>query len=205
MHDHTWDEAHEFETNWWGDCVNTYLEEEKQLKYAPKMGLEALYSNKVFFNLKGKSVLDRRAIYLILLLKCENKGYCVVLDPLKPPKWVLDRYKIANIRYIPKKAETMQFLLGTETFDEVWIYNCLQHVANPKKIIENAKDVGKVIRIFEWIDTPAHPGHPQTLKEEELNKWLGGIGKVEDFSEDFKMSYAKAYFGVFPTKHYAKS
>ncbi len=35
-----WDDDQQWESEWWGDCVNTFAEETKQLTYAKKMGLE---------------------------------------------------------------------------------------------------------------------------------------------------------------------
>lgn len=200
---HNWNHAHEFETSWWGrNGFNTYAEERKQFKYAKRIGLELLQSEVMFFNLHGKSVLDIGGGVTSLLLKCTNRGYCAVLDPLPIPNWCKSRYEAAEIDYIEDKAED---LVATTTFDEVWIYNVLQHVQNPQKIIENAKKAGKLIRIFEWIDTPPHPGHPVTLKEKKLNDWLGGSGKVEDFSEDLEMGYNRGYYGVFPTPLYGNN
>lgn len=202
----TWQEAHEYEKEWWGNCVNTYLEETKQFEYAQRMGLERLIGNSYFYNLHGKSILDIGGGASSLLLKCINFKYVAVVDPLPIPQWCKDRYEIANINYFQKQAEEAdkipQFL---EIFDEVWIYNVLQHTEDPKQIIENAKKSGKLIRIFEWINAKPHPGHPQMLLRDKLNDWLGGYGKIEDMSENLLMGYNTAYFGVFPTPLYEKS
>lgn len=199
--DHTWLKAHRFEEDWWGDCTNTYLEEKKQIDYAEKMGLEFAYSARQYINLKGKSVLDIGGGVVSLLLKCENRGECAVIDPLHPPTWVQMRYQAAGIKYYEKQAEN--FTLN-RIFDEVWIYNVLQHVSDPEKIIFNAKKSAKLIRIFEWIDTPPHDGHPITLREKQLNEWLEGVGKVYDYTEDLFVGYNTAYAGVFPTRFYGK-
>jgi hypothetical protein len=85
-------------------------------------------------------------------------------------------------------------------FDEVWIYNCLQHTIDPEKILANARASAKIIRIFEWIDEPISIGHPQLLTQEKLDKWLGGVGKVEDINQ--QGCHGRCYYGVFKGNHY---
>ena len=80
-------------------------------------------------------------------------------------------------------------------YDEVWIYNCMQHAIDPERIIANAKAAAPLLRLFEWIDIPAHDGHPHELTEASLNKWIGGTGTVTYLSESG--CYGKAYYGVF--------
>ena len=83
-------------------------------------------------------------------------------------------------------------------YDEVWIYNCLQHTEDPEFIIKNAKRYGKIIRIFEWVNMAINNGHPQLLTEEKLNKWLGGKGKVEQLNGQANC-FGKCYYGIFPS------
>jgi len=192
--DTSWEEANKWEQDWWGNCVNTLFEEEKQLIYADRMGLELVGNEKTpyVFDLHGVSVLDIGGGATSLLLKCINFTGAVI-DPLPMPKWVINRYEEVGIKFLNFPAEEME--LDKNSFDEVWIYNCLQHTRNPHKIIVNAKRVGKIVRIFEWLDTPVSDGHIHTLTEEELNVWLGGYGKVEFMKQ--RPCFGKAYYGVF--------
>jgi hypothetical protein len=64
------------------------------------------------------------------------------------------------------------------------------------------RSYSKIIRIFEWIDEPISIGHPQLLTEEKLNKWLGGVGKVERLDESG--CHGMAYYGVFLGDHYGE-
>lgn len=183
-----WKKAQEWEKEWHGNCVNKVGGEWHQVtEIAPRMGLvrDPSINFTPVFDLKGKSVLDIGGASASLLLKCTNvKGK--VVDPIKFPSWTYARYDCAGIDWEIKKGEDID-----ETgYDEVWIYNTLQHVENPKKIIDNARRAGKLIRIFEYINIPVCEGHIHTLREADLNRWLGGEGKVED---------DKRYFGVFPT------
>ena len=195
----TWQQAQEWEEEWWGNCINTYSEETKQFLYAQKMGLitSPIIKTPYRFDLGGISVLDIGGGPCSLLLKCENV-IGTVFDPLSIPIWVGKRYEAAGINLGQCKGEDItkgQIILGK--YDEVWIYNVLPHCENPKKIIENAQKIGKLIRIFEWIDTPIGKGHPSSLNEKDLNEWLGGEGRVENLTG---ICHGRAYYGVFPTK-----
>ena len=186
----------QWEKDWWGNCCNTYGEEEKQLVYARKMGLSFFHNLKSPYNIdmKGASVLDIGGGCCSLLLKCVNvEGR--VLDPTIFPDWVYKRYAEAGIFYTQEYGEDLADM--EDRWDECWIYNVLQHTEDPQKVVANAKRAGKLIRIFEWIDTPTNIGHPHTLTEEKLNQWLGGEGKVEDLKEGG--CYGRAYYGIFPT------
>lgn len=190
----SWENDQEFERAWWGDCNNTFTEEIKQLSYAYKMGLTAYanYGKWPCYDLQNKSVLDVGGGPVSMLLKCENRGRTAVVDPCNYPYWVRARYNESGIDYLRIPAELYQ---SPYKWDEVWIYNVLQHVQDPELIISNAKELASTIRIFEWIDLAPHEGHPHELKEESLNKWLGGEGTVEWLDEN--NCYGRAYYGAF--------
>lgn len=204
-----WEKAQEWEANWHSNCINSFHEEEKQLVYAEKMGLIRTPTPKTPYNfdLKGVSVLDIGGGAYSLLLKCMNFGRAVVVDPLmdKYPSWVVDRYMSAKIVPIKMSGENLlekHSLLSNDVFEEIWIYNVLEHTYNPEKIIKNALELSKVVRIFEWIDTYPNIGHPQVLTEALLNKWLGGEGKIGTVNHDG--AAGKFYSGVFKGNFYEK-
>lgn len=169
-----WVKANEWERSWWGDCSNTIGEEIKQFYYATLMGLDSYkkenHKGGFRFDLRGKSVLDIGGGPVSLLLKCGNFKKAVVVDPCNFPKWVGERYKTHNIEFINKPAEEIDL----KDFDEVWIYNCLQHTKDPEKIIKNALKAGKVVRIFEWINTGTNEGHITNLTKGFLDKYFRG-------------------------------
>lgn len=199
-----WEKAQKWEKDWHGNCVNTYQEECKQFLYAEKMGLVRAPNNKTIFrfDLEEKSILDIGGGPVSLLLKCQHQNLKfptrrkIVIDPLEFPHWVEQRYKEAGIEFYQTKGEDFFFPFE---LDEIWIYNVLQHCEDPKKIIENAKEAGKLIRIFEWLDTLPNEGHPNKLTEKELNQWLEGEGRVETLNGQ-NYCVGKAYYGIFPTK-----
>jgi hypothetical protein len=191
-----WANAQEWETSWWGNCTNTYGEEMKQLLYADRMGLKTFHDGKSPFNvdMKRAKVLDIGGGPTSLLLKCVNV-YGTVVDPMTMPAWVESRYDAASISLLRMKGENIKSAL----FDECWMYNVLQHTENPEKVVGNARQAAKLIRIFEWIDTPTNEGHPHSLTKELLDGWLHGEGKVEQFTGQYTCT-GKAYYGIFPTE-----
>jgi len=173
-----WKKENDHEREWWGECVNTSDEETKQLDYAKYMGIDEY---KIFgflggnYDLRGKSILDIGGGPVSILLKCRNFSKGVVVDPCTFPDWIMKRYEKASITYLKQMAEDLEL---DEKFDEVWIYNLLQHCLDPAKVIENAKKYGKIIRIFEWIETEKIPGHPHIQSKEWLDRQLGVYGQT---------------------------
>ena len=189
----TWDEAQEYERQWHDNCVNSYQEESKQITYAKRMGLVLENKNGKYpvIDFKNQSVLDMGGGPYSLLLKGINLTGTVV-DPCDYPSWVNERYKAAGITFIKAKGE--DYCEGK--YDVGLIYNVLQHVDNPKKVIENMRGMCKIIYLHEWLDTPISDGHIHSLHEEDLNEWLDddGLTDYETWSDTVKTKY---YYGVF--------
>lgn len=185
------EEAQRWESEWWGSCVNTFGEEAKQLVYAPRMGLEnrPQAGRWPVYDLAGRSVLDIGGGPCSMLLKTINGGpNLVVADPLPYPAWTRERYAAHGINRILVRGEDVASI--DLRFNEVWIYNCLQHVDDPALIVSNARRAlfpGGVLRVFEWIDTPTNVGHPQSLTAAELDLWIHDDlqmpGRVEEVNE----------------------
>jgi hypothetical protein len=117
----------EFEAQWWGNCCNTYGEESKQMVYANRMGLK--FEND-HINVRGKKILDIGGGPVSLLLKTWDLGAGKVVDPSRYPEWTLERYKCKGIDVDVANAES---ITDIEQWDEVWIYNVLQHVQDPTR------------------------------------------------------------------------
>lgn len=193
----------EWERDWWGNCSNTFNEEEKQFTYSRLMGLDQFLENdggRKGWNMGERLVIDIGGGPASMLLKTKA-SIRVVVDPCHYPNWVGSRYQECGIDYMIGNAEEIQ-ARGTKIFDEVWIYNVLQHVQDPERILKNARQISKIVRIFEWIDVGVSPGHPHNLTEDKLNSWLGGIGKVTQLNENG--CRGKAYSGIFKGDHYAE-
>jgi hypothetical protein len=194
----TWEQAQAWESAWWGDCANTLSEENKQLIYAHRMGLVELGEvdgRWPVYDLADRSVIDVGGGPVSLLLKCQNRGSCVVADPCAVPVWVEHRYTTAGIGYSPRRGESM---IGDPpgVYDEAWIYNVLQHTTDPEAVVAGARRVARVLRLFEWVDTDISPGHLHSLSVPQLQAWCGGGGAVENFTGQNGL-YGEAFFGVF--------
>jgi 2-polyprenyl-3-methyl-5-hydroxy-6-metoxy-1,4-benzoquinol methylase len=195
-HDH-WLEAQQEEVNWWGTCANTFHEEEKQMVYARYMGLEFYEDHQSPYNidLAGKYVLDIGGGPSSLLLKTKNGGSSVVVDPCRYPDWVLDRYEFSGIILWQKPAEEINI---KNAFDEVWMYNVLQHTEDPALIIQNGLNALRhsgVFRIFEWIDTAVNEAHPHSLTEDFFNEAFNERGDTVRLAT--AGCFGKAYYGEF--------
>src|SRR5271155_1191659 len=177
-----------FEAAYWGDCTNTFDEEQKHYVYARCMGLNR---KRLSFDVQNKRILDIGGGPVSMLLKTINLKEGKVCDPLRYPDWVYERYKIKKIM----AAVTVGEEITEADWDEVWIYNCLQHTVDPRRVIANARRAAPLLRIFEWIDIPPHEGHPHMLTEPLLTEWLGQAGHVDDFKESG--CFGRAFYGVF--------
>lgn len=186
-----------WEAEWWGDCTNTLGEELKQIQYAQRMGLNVFSDSKSPFNIKlpGENlrILDIGGGPVSMLLKSTSPVDGFVVDPQPIPEWTKKRYKEKGIEYLQMRAEELKDM--TAPFDEVWIYNCLQHTVDPQKILRWAITHTKLLRIFEWLDTPPSIGHPHTLNKDMLNDALGGIGRVEESNTNALVG--RMYYGIF--------
>jgi hypothetical protein len=178
-----------FESQYWGDCCNTFDEDQKHYVYARYMGLKQVgYS----FDVGGARVIDIGGGPTSMLLKTINlAARSLVVDPLLYPMWTYDRYSAKGIDSLVVRGED----IFNEGFDECWIYNCLQHTDDPERIIKNALNAAKTLRIFEWVDVPPHDGHPIELTKQKLDAWIGNEGKTIHLAESG--CFGKAYFSTY--------
>lgn len=188
-----------FESHFWGSCCNTSEEEDKHRLYARLMGLPWEGSGTQLdgygWNVEDRSVVDIGGGPTSMLLRTIGlKAGSMVVDPLKFPDWVTARYQCRNLTLKRSSGEAF-----TETgFDEAWIYNVLQHSEEPDRVIANARRSASRLRIFEWIDIPAYPGHPHMLTAANLQKWVGSEGYVTELKGE-NGCWGKCWSGVFPT------
>lgn len=182
----------EFEKEYWGNCANTFDEEQKHYIYAKYMGLPIEHYS---FNAKGKKIIDIGGGPASMLLKCKNLKSGLVVDPIDYPDWTKARYKDHNIECLVGRGEDLK----EDGWDEAWIYNCLQHTDDPSLIIRNAFNAADTVRIFEWINIPAHEGHPHELTENFFKECF--FGTVNYGYGTVKLAeqgcYGEAFYGIF--------
>jgi hypothetical protein len=177
-----------FESNYWGDCCNTFDEDQKHYVYARYMGLKQVgYS----FDVAGARIIDIGGGPTSILLKTINLSpRSLVVDPLEYPMWTYERYSEKGIDSLICRGED----IFEEGYDEAWIYNCLQHTDDPELIIKNALNAAKTLRLFEWINIPPHEGHPIELTQKKLDEWIGKEGKIIMLAESG--CFGRAYYNI---------
>lgn len=182
----------DFEEDYWGNCTNTFDEEQKHYVYARCMGLFVDHYRIIVP--PQSRILDVGGGPVSMMLKVQQLRAGLVWDPLVYPDWTRKRYQEKNIGVIVGYGEDLK----EKGWDEVWLYNCLQHTHDPAKVVQNCLKAGKVFRIFEWLDIPPHDGHPQMLTRELLDEWTGAVGQTQHFNNHHGCT-GHAYFNTIQT------
>lgn len=182
-----WLEAHEGERKHW-ELINSSAElieqENGYYRHADVMFLRRDNPSLV-------TVIDIGGGPLSLTLN-HALGHCLVVDPIKPPQKNLDEYRDRHIWFEQDLAESFIEGYDGEPFDEVWMYNCLQHTIDPEFILNNLFKVGKVLRISEPTLTPTNALHPHTFIPEWYHEKLM---EISDSGEWNRVNYDYPYVG----------
>lgn len=186
--------AQQHERAWWGDCANTFHEEQKQLVYARYMGLDAEWggAHPPTIRLGRTSVLDIGGGPSSLLLKTVGGRDLAVVDPCPYPRWVYERYQAHNIVSYVTPAEEF---VRSHRWDEVWIYNTLQHVLDPERVIAVARRQAARLRIFDWLGAEQDEFHPHRLEKHWLDTWIGTSGRGRVVTVNESGAVGTAYVG----------
>lgn len=197
-------DTQEHEAEFWGNCLNlqTWNEFIKQEMYGREMRLITDYGDGAGeYDMRGNSVLDIGGGPVSMTLRCNNAIRLVVADPIKWPASTQRRYRNYGIQFVRVPGEELPQSLGL--FEEVWIYNVLQHVNDPLEVIRRASkhlaNAG-ILRIFEWINIPADKCHPHVLTPELLRDGLQDLQEVRvtiPTINDYWTPNAQAFVGIF--------
>lgn len=147
-----WTESQKFEKSWW-------------LTYESRHAYEIIkgdFIGRIMMLDKGfpeRTVIDIGSGPFSLLQRIPVKRGTAV-DPIYYDG-LEEGYKAKNIERIIMRGEDLDTL--DDRFNEAWIYNCLQHVINPTRILKNAMILAPIVRIFEWINIPPYEGHLHML------------------------------------------
>ena len=125
----------------------------------------------------------------------------VVIDPVNIPPYAKQRYEHFGINFINDKAENVgKYYNVYSYFDECIIYNCLQHVEDPIKILDNVCKISKKIRISEPINVETDSLHLHTFTTYYFEKYfednehqceikkISDIGGVHHYTAIYKIS-----------------
>ena len=167
-----WNKCQHYERESWGDNIFVTPSNGEVIKQNTYAKLLELVDSEQFnyINVNNKSILDVGCGQTSLLLRTKNFKRAVGIEPLFYSNEVNQEYAKHNIQLIAIPAEEMDF--AENEFDEVWMYNVLQHTYDPTLILNKCFKYGKTVRIFEWLDIPPHEGHPHEFKQEYFEQIL---------------------------------
>lgn len=131
-----------------------------------------------------------------LLLTYPTRGRMTAVDPLRFTDEDEAAYERAGIQRVIVPAERY----AGEPTDEVWLYNCLQHVMDWQAVLAVATTTTlDTLRIFEWVGVPTDELHLHTLTTRGLRTVLMDMG----FRETQSVTGAYATGLHTPTEFYA--
>ena len=166
-----WEEAQQWERTWWLSNPQRYrIEIEKGDIVAGWLGIKSMPTT---------TVIDIGCGPFSLLQRVVTGPSCAV-DPIDYGPLELG-YQAAGISRILCRGEDLVANLGGRVFDEAWIYNCLQHVEDPRVILQQAMLAAKRVRLFEWVNIPPYTGHLQMLTQDLLREPFLTAGWRSDF------------------------
>ena len=133
------------------------------------------------FDMVGRSIVEIGPSKVPGLYFCTNISHSYMIEPLVFEDSAKALSSRKDLSFIRDPAETCEFPKA----DEAWLFNVLQHVIDPIKIIERCKENVKVIRFFEPIDTGCDLAHPHTFNfdffarhfgQDNVKYFIGGSG-----------------------------
>ena len=157
-----------------GELVITRYDDSLDQERVSSIILE--FFNKTTKSFKGKKILEVGGGPFPAVGFC-NGTKATVVDPLSDQ--FNTKYRGDNVNWVSEQFEDY----SGATVDEVWVFNVLQHVIDPQALLEKAATVGKVVRVFEPINTPTNRENPQSLDTPifeaalpgvKVNKYIGG-------------------------------
>lgn len=165
-----WQQANDGEIKSWTPVLGTVemaLQEDAFPRHSPVLLLDR-------GDAEGKRICDIGGGPVSILLHYNTSGSLVV-DPLPIPQIFKDNYYSHGIFLLQKKAEDFLTEFDGSTFDEVWIYNCLQHVQDPELILSLVHKVAPVLRISEPCNYPPNELHPHLFTPEYIRDMTDSI------------------------------
>lgn len=137
------------------------------------------YLGMMFVDVAPSSVLDVGGGPSSLLLGLPAMARRTVLDPLTFNESDEERYRAEGILRDTTPAEKY----AGAPHEEVWLYNCLQHVMDPTAVLDMcAKKAVRAIRLFEWVNVPTDELHLHTLSSRAIVAALQARGFHADRS-----------------------
>jgi len=131
-------------------------------------------------NQKGKSIAEVGCGPYPSVLYC-SYSLAVLYEPLG--------YDALRVAAVDKEGvvwfqQAFEDVIRPPHTDELWLFNCLQHVRDPEKVVEKAKETSRVIRFFEPIDFGTSEPHPHTFSIDDFTRWFGQANRYKGGSAE---------------------
>lgn len=123
-----------------------------------------------------------------------------VLDPLSFGEEDERRYAEASIKRLILPVEQWESNGRPERYDEVWVYNCLQHVRDLDEAFRRIRNMGKTVRLWEWCEIPTDSMHLHVLTADRIRRAMQGWKIVDEMEGKWTIGSRppdKFYAGVF--------
>jgi hypothetical protein len=130
-----------------------------------------------------------------LLLTNGNFKRGILVEPLIE-RWddeIRKTYEDIGVEIIAAAYENIEI---DEQVDETWFFNVVQHVIDPTKMLEQAKETSKVIRVFESVGSSTDIAHPHYITNETFTNVLGNFGKTFKGGSESGFHSANCYYGT---------
>ena len=126
-------------------------------------------------DLEGLHVIEIGPAMHPALAICKNYGQSIIIEPMGTT--ILEEFcKQNNIKFISQPVETLSYIEEIDDMEnvlEVWLFNVMQHVIDPEKVVARCKDIADRIRFFEPINTPVEAHHPHSFTGDDYVRWFG--------------------------------
>lgn len=126
-------------------------------------------------DLEGLHVIEIGPAMHPALAICKNYGQSIIIEPMGTA--VLEEFcKQNSIKFISQPVETLSYIEEIDDMEnvlEVWLFNVMQHVIDPEKVVARCKDIADRIRFFEPINTPVEAHHPHSFTGDDYVRWFG--------------------------------
>lgn len=126
------------------------------------------------FDLHGLNVIEIGPADFPALYYCHNFKQGIVIEPMNSVH-LRNICELKGLKLITELVENLNFDMEplTEGMTEVWLFNVMQHIADPEKFIPGVKYLADRIRFFEPIDQPIEVHHPQSYTIKDFQDWFG--------------------------------
>lgn len=121
------------------------------------------------FDVKNKKILEIGPGVFAALIYCQNTTQSAIVEPMDLPENVRQFYESRGIKIFKNAVEDLEF----EQYDEVWVFNVMQHIWNPDVFVAKLKAISKRILFFEPIGTPLDDLHVHSYTLQDFQKYFG--------------------------------